>query len=195
MKRYWYFASTLPYFSFGSSVPMTIDEFDERCARLIDKDDNALVKLVQRARAGEYSAEMERSAFLKSFLQFECGVRNALVVARAKANKWDPEMWLRSETEAVEVSQVVQAVLSAPDPLQAELTLEHERWNVVERLSALSSFELDYILAYKMKLLIATRCAQFNKERGTEEFDALYHDIIDAAADATGIAIDTGVGS
>lgn len=172
---------------------MTIDEFDERCARFVDIGGMALIRCVEKARAGEYSAEMDASPFLKSFLRFESGVRNALVVARAKANKWDPEAWLRSGIEVVEVSQVVQAVLGAPDPLQAELTLEHERWNVIEQLSALSSFELDSILAYKIKLLIAIRCAIFNKERGTEEFNTLYQDIIDAAAGAAGIALDTGV--
>jgi len=194
MKRYWYFASTLPFFPFGAAAPMTVEEFDERCSRLIDKGDMALVHLVERARAGEYSAAMEASPFLRSFLRFEAGVRNALVAARAKANKWDPETWLRSGIDTVEVSQIVQAVLSAPDPLQAELALERERWNVIEQLSALSSFELDYILAYKMKLLIAIRCAAFNKERGTEEFNTLYQNILDTAADAAGSALDTGVG-
>lgn len=193
MKRYWYFASTLPFFPFGSTAPMTIDEFDERCSRLVDKADMELVKLVERARSGEYCAAMEGSPFLRAYTQFECGVRNALVIARAKANRWDPEPWLRTGIAVAEVSQIVQTILGAADPLQAELALEHERWNAIDQLSALSLFEMDYILAYKMKLLIAIRCSSFDRARGTEEFNALYKDIIDAAADAASTALDTGV--
>ena len=194
MKRYWYFASTLPHFPFGAAPPMTVAEFDERCERLVDKGDLELITLAEQARAGLYQPSMQRSPFLRAYTQFEASLRNALALARAKAASWDPEPWLRTGIASSEVTQSVQTVLSAPDPLQAELTLERERWNTIDQLSALSSFELDAILGYKLKLLIATRCISFNRERGTEEFNTLYQDIIDAAADAAGTAQDTGVG-
>ncbi len=193
MKRYWYFASTLVSFPFGAPPPISVEEFDLLCSRLVEKSDLELIRHVEEVRTGEYSASIEKSAFLKAYFEWERGVRNALVMLRARANKWDAEQWTRPGSIGADALQTAQAVHGAPDPLQAEVIFEHERWTVIERLSSLSSFELDSILAYKMKLLIATRSASFDKERGREGFKVLYQDIVSAAAEATSSALDTGV--
>jgi len=112
---------------------------------------------------------------------------------RAKANKWDAEQWIRPGSVGADALQSAQAVSAAPDPLQAELAFEHERWLAVERFASLSIFELDALLAYKMKLLIATRCASFDRERGKQGFRTLYQDTVDAAAEAASSALETGV--
>lgn len=193
MKRYWYFASTLSSFPFGAQPPMSVDEFDQLCARFVDKDDMALVEIVGNARAGERSDLTSKSPFLRSYFEFERGLRNALVFFRARANRWDPSAWLRPGDVGAEAMQAAQTIQSATDPLQGELAFERERWSEIEKLVALSSFDLDSILAYKMKLLIAVRCASFDRERGTEGFSLLYKDILSDAADAASIALDTGV--
>ncbi len=193
MRRYWYFASTLTSFPFGAPPPLSVEEFDVLCSRFVDQGDLALIRHVEVVRRGEYSAHIEKSSFLKAYFAWERGVRNALVMLRARASKWDAEQWTRPGSAETDALQSAQAVWTAPDPLQAELTFEHERWNTVERLTCLSIFELDSILAYKMKLLIATRCASFDRERGREGFKTLYQDIVDAAAEAASSALDTGV--
>jgi hypothetical protein len=131
--------------------------------------------------------------FLKAYFEWERGVRNALVMLRAKANKWDAEQWIRPGSVGADALQSAQAVSAAPDPLQAELVFEHERWHAVESFASLSIFELDALLAYKMKLLIATRCTSFDRERGKQGFRTLYQDTVDAAAEAASSALDTGV--
>jgi hypothetical protein len=193
MRHYWYFASTLTSFPFGAPPPLSVEEFDVLCSRFVDQGDLVLVRHVDVVRMGEYSACIEKSSFLKGYFEWERGVRNALVMLRARANKWDAEQWTRPGSAGSDALQSAQAISAASDPLQVELTFEHERWNAVERLISLSAFELDSILAYKMKLLIATRCASFDRERGKEGFRTLYQDIIDAAAEAASSALDTGV--
>jgi len=170
-----------------------MEEFDVLCARLVEKDDLELVFHVEEVRAGEYSACIEKSSFLKAYFEWERGTRNALVMLRARANKWDAEQWTRQGSTGADALQAAQAVSATPDPLQAELVLEHERWNAIERLSSLSAFELDFVLAYKMKLLVANRCASFDREKGREGFKVLYQNIVDAAAEAASSALDTGV--
>jgi len=193
MKRYWYFASTLASFPFGVPPPLSVEEFDVLCSRFVDKEDLELVRHVDVVRRGEYAACIERSSFLKTYFEWERGVRNALVMLRAKANKWDAEQWIRPGSVGADALQSAQAVSAAPDPLQAELVFEHERWHAVETFASLSIFELDALLAYKMKLLIATRCASFDRERGKQGFRTLYQDTVDAAAEAASSALETGV--
>jgi hypothetical protein len=52
---------------------------------------------------------------------------------------------------------------------------------------------MDSVLAYKMKLLIATRCVSFDKDRGMEGLKKVYQEIVDAAAEAASSALETGV--
>ncbi|SLM19771.1 conserved hypothetical protein [uncultured spirochete] len=193
MKRYWYFASTLTSFPFGAPPPISVEEFDVLCSRLVEKDEMEFIRHVEEVRTGEYSDCIEKSSFLKAYFEWERGVRNALVMLRARANKWDAEQWTRPGSISADALQAAQTVYAASNPLQAELAFEHERWDAIERLSSLSAFELDSILAYKMKLLIATRCVSFDKERGREGFKVLYQDIMNAAAGAASSALDTGV--
>ncbi len=168
MKRYWYFVSTLTSFPFGTPPPVSVEEFDVLCSRFIEKSDLGLLACAEEARKGEYSRKMKKSAFLKAYFEFERGMRNALVGLRAKAVKMDAAQWTKPGNISPEALRAAQAVQAAADPLQAELTLEHERWKTVERLTAFSFFEMDSVLAYKMKLLIATRCVSFDKDRGME---------------------------
>ncbi len=192
MKHYWYFASTLTSFPFGSPPPISMQAFDELCSRMMDKSDLEILLYVEEARNGRFSDSMMKSPFLMSYYEFERGLRNALVVYRTRATKQDAGQWIRPGDMNPDSLKAAQAAQSASDPLQAELALERERWNATERLSALSAFELDYILAYKMKLLIASRIASFDRNRGMQGFNVLYQDIVNAAAEAAS-AFDTGV--
>jgi len=194
MKHYWYFASTLTSFPFGSPPPVSVQAFDELCSRMMDKSDLEIFPCIEEARNGRFSESMKKSAFLMSYFEFERGLRNALVVFRTRASKQDASQWMRPGDINPDSLKAAQAAQAASDPLQTEFAIERERWNAVERLSALSAFELDYILAYKMKLLIASRYASFDRNRGMQGFNILYQDIVNAAA-AVGAAsaFDTGV--
>lgn len=195
MKRYWYFASTLPSFPFGAPPPMSLDEFDLLCERFVLAGDRAFLKAVDVVRQGDIVIGMEQSPLLAAYFEWERGVRNVLVQMRARELKWSAEDFLREGYSPQSAVQAAQAVSAAPDPLQAELTLERERWNAIELLSALSSFDLDYLIAYKLKLLIAARCASFDREKGKQGFSTYYQDILHTAAEAAGSANDSGVSS
>ncbi len=193
MKRYWYLASTLPSFPFDAPPPMSIEDFDTLCRRLAEPEDISLLNAVDAVREGNSAAGVDRSQFLTQYLEWERGVRNALVQLRARELKWPADSFTREGVAPVSAAQAAQSVFSVSDPLEAELLLERERWNAIEALSALSAFDLDYLLAYKLKLLIATRCAMFDKERGLVGFKAYYQDILHTAAEAAGSANDSGV--
>jgi hypothetical protein len=127
---------------------------------------------------------------LKQYFIFERGIRNALAVSRAKAHQWDASPWLRMGNAGSESNESAKTVLAAQNPLHAEIQLEKERWNVIDSITARSIFELDYILAYKMKLLIATHCESFELRKGQEGLQSLYQDIVlDAAVAARSVSV------
>jgi len=184
MKRYWYFVATLPTFPFGGVPQISIDAFDKLCLRMMNPTDYDLLKYVDIVRNGHYDRAIEKSKFLKQYFLVEREIRNALAVSRAKAHQWDASPWMKNGISSPESNESAKAVLTAQNPLHAEMQLEKERWNMVDSLTACSNFELDYILAYKMKLLIATHCASFELRKGQEGLQSLYHDIVLDAADA-----------
>jgi len=53
MKRYWYFASTLTSFPFGAPPPISVEEFDVLCSRLVEKDEMEFIRHVEEVRTGE----------------------------------------------------------------------------------------------------------------------------------------------
>jgi len=144
-------------------------------------------------RAGEYANAIEKSEFLRDYFVFERSLRNALASLRAKELDIDASEWLRNGEIDQEALRVAQSILNASDPLHAELLLEQERWDATDKLTMPKIFELDYILGYRMKLLIATRVISFDKEKGIEGRKALYQDIVRDAADAAARALTTGV--
>lgn len=174
---------------------MSVEEFDILCERLVEAEDLSLLKAVELVREGDRVPGMEKSAFLAAYFEWERGIRNALVQIRARELKWPADSFMRQGIAPQLAVQAAQAVYSSPDPLQAELTFERERWNAIESLSALSAFDLDYLIAYKLKLLIATRCASFDKDKGMQGFQSYYQDILQTAPEAAGSVNDSGVAS
>jgi hypothetical protein len=62
--------------------------------------------------------------------------------------------------------------------LQAELFLERQRWNAVESMAAGSDFQVDSIVAYRIKLDIAIRIDTFISETGRRNYMNLYDEIL-----------------
>lgn len=181
MSQYWYFAATLPGFSFGSPLPMTEESFLQLCARNLSAEDFAEVRDAVSAIADEKLPSATRSAFLSAFLAWERGFRNELAVLRAKALGIGAEEWIRPDGASEDASRAAAACFAARNPLEAETALERERWACIERLSSLHTFDLDAIVAYRLKLAISTRLGAFDPERGRNGYRRLYDDILGPA--------------
>jgi hypothetical protein len=108
-------------------------------------------------------AKINRSQFLKGWIEFEVGIRNALANVRAKALKLDPRPYLVApELENSELS--FETILAdwnkASNPLEATKVLDRARWDRITELEQWYSFGSDEIFAYTAKLIILQRWRQ-----------------------------------
>lgn len=181
--RYWYFAATLPGFLFGASPPFGDEEFLERCGRFLEPEDyRELVSCLEAARSISVPQRF-RSQFLETYVAWERSFRFHLAALRAQAS--GKELINTSAERLAEGGdQAASTCFAAADPYQAELAFERERWQAVERLSSLASFDLDFVAAYRVKLDIALRLARFDKPTGEQGYRRLYDDILGGASGA-----------
>lgn len=194
MSRYWYLASSLPGLLFGSAPSLSSQEFLAVCKRLMNPKDYLETEAVLRCLDGELSADSRsssadrlsnspelRSSFLESFLVWERGLKNELSRLRARKSGKNEDAHIRDGKQSDEALKAAAACFAAEDPLKAEIAIEKERWAAVDRLSALSGFDLDFIIAYRIKLLINERLQGLAAEAGRDSYRRLYTEIFGTA--------------
>jgi len=183
VSQYWYFAATLPGFTFGSPPPLSVSEFLDRCRKNLSGQDFAEIESIPALLKSVSRPQGIRSAFLAAFLDWDRDFRNELSRLRAQALETDVTAWLRPASGPVSggASSAAAACFAAKDPLDAEVSLERERWSCVETLCSLHTFDLDAIAAYRIKLDIDARLAAFDTTLGRESYGRLYHDILGPA--------------
>lgn len=186
MRRYWYLAATLPGMLFAAPPPMDDREFLELCARTMDKDDYLEVISVPEALKSAMEQASFRSDFLEKYISWEKTFRNELSRLRARKLGRNEEAFFRPSRPADDAARSASLCFSMEDPFQAELALERERWNAIERYSSLSAFDLDFLLAYRLKLAINQRIQGLAKETGEAGYAQLYNDMLGRASASAG---------
>jgi len=182
VSHYWYLSATLPGLLFGATPPMSEEEFLALCRRNLSSADCAETVAAIGYLNSDKVPETLRSGFLASFLAWERTFRNELARLRARRFNRSEEEFVRSSKRSDEAGRVAASCFAIDDPYQAELNLERERWNAIERLSSLSTFDLDFIIAYRMKLAINERLERLNAETGSAGYRHLYDDILSTAS-------------
>jgi len=161
---------------------MSSQEFLSQCERYMSPEDCAEVFEAPAYLIGEKVPETFRSGFLSNFVAWERTFRNELARLRARRAERNEEAFVRPSGRSDEAARAALSCFAVEDPYQAELLVERERWNAIERLSSLSSFDLDFIMAYRMKLAINARLEHFTMESGEKGYRTLYGDIIGRAS-------------
>lgn len=179
MSRYWYFPATLPGLLFGSIPPMTDEQFMEMARQALSPSDFAELEQCFNQSENRKTDAGGSSKLLSDYRAWERAFRNELVRLRARKAGIDEERYIRQGPGKDEAAAAALACFAYQDPLEAELAAEHERWLAVERYSALSSFDLDSIIAYRIKLGILNRLKTLEKERGILEYSRLYKEIME----------------
>ncbi|MDD5691559.1 MAG: DUF2764 family protein [Candidatus Omnitrophica bacterium] len=156
---YTYFISSLPMLQFGSKPALTLKDFLNRCAEFIPRKDAALIK--EALSTDGYALKVSAPAALLKWREFDLALRNELVKARALRKKVDPAGFLRNDTYFdMKIIHIAQAALRHTSVLEAERYLDLERWNVLDEISRGHYFDLDFLLAYGLKLAILERWAK-----------------------------------
>jgi hypothetical protein len=182
VSRYWFFSATLPGFLFGSPPPYESSEFMELCARYLSAEDCKTVSDSVNMLYSEKESSKAGSRFFNYFAAWERSFRNEIARLRARRACRDVDAHLRPTQTDDDAAKAAAACFSIEDPYQAEVAVERERWNAVERFSALCSFDTDFIIAYRLKLAIAERLALLEPSTGAAGYRHLYNDILGKAS-------------
>ena len=188
--HYWYFVPTLPGFLFTSPPPMREEDFLAKAEKYMAPEDFAeLRKSAELFIAGTVPPDF-RSSLLRNYVTWERSMRNELSILRCRAaglsevTKYVRPIEANPNSETLSDALIQQAQFSArrvfevQDPLLAEQALERERWNCLDELARSSYFDLDFLIAYYLKLRIVSRLAYFDQERGMAAYKRLYNDIL-----------------
>jgi hypothetical protein len=146
-----------------------------------EKDYGELSRAIEGFSATD-AASSPRSPFLEAFIAWERTFRNELARLRARKAERDEEAFLRVSKRSDGAGRAAAACFAVEDPYQAELFLERERWNAIESMSSLSSFDMDFLIAYRIKLAINERLERLKPETGSAGYRHLYNDILGRAS-------------
>ena len=107
------------------------------------------------------------SDFLKKWVAFEVGLRNALVMARAKSLGIDPNAYIVADdigSTKGEFDAIVTEWSSASNPLDGLRVLDRARWRWISENDDWFSFSDDELVAYAAKLILLKRWKRLSGE-------------------------------
>ena len=113
-------------------------------------------------------AKRARSSFLKAWIGFEVGLRNALATARAHTLELDSAAYLVAPELAdkdTDYSHAVSDWSGAPDPLTALKVLDEARWDWLEEHGGWYSFSACEIEVYAARLVLLQRWRRILSEK------------------------------
>lgn len=165
--------------------PISLDQFCAIVEQGLGEVDSARVlgfRFVEGAPAGELTGLGD------AFWKMEKNLRNELVRLRSSAAGTDPRASLRDEEEDPFVTEAAAAAFKAESPLEAEQILDNWRWKMIDQLQSGHFFDEDFFAAYYLKLQLLIRKDQFDVERGKENFQAVYQQVLKNNQDQTGVS-------
>jgi len=154
---YIYLISSLPTLYFGAKPPFSMEKFFSICDGLIPPQEMEILKSSVRGEGeGEYR-------------DFETALRNELVRIRAHRKHLDAARFLRMDGYADQwISHIAASASRNPSVIDAQKTLDQDRWRVLDELSTGHYFDLELLMIYARKLSILekwerVRAADANK--------------------------------
>lgn len=139
---YVYLISSLPMLNFGAKGPFSYDKFLGMCEGLISERD----------------MDSLRKTDLKKWREFDMALKNELVKIRASRKHTDAVKYIRQDGYAdPSIAHIAMNAHRAKSIIDAEKTLDHERWAFLDELSAGHYFDIEILMIYALKLLILER--------------------------------------
>jgi hypothetical protein len=119
-------------------------------------------------RHAAFVAKRTRSGFLKAWVGFEVGLRNALVTARAHILELDPATYLiepQLADQDKDYSYIISAWSAASNPLGALEVLDKAKWEWLEENGGWYSFAACEIEVYAARLILLHRWRRILSEK------------------------------
>lgn len=148
--------------NFWSKPLIGLEEFLQKCKGLVPDKEIGLLYSVCYEPPNLLNVSSNET--LEKWVNFETGLRNELVKARARRKKTDPQKFIRlPDLQDAQISHVAMASYRMQSLFEAEKSLDQERWNYLEHLSTNHFFDFDFLLTYALKLKILERWDRIQK--------------------------------
>ena len=152
--------SSLPMLYFGAKPPFSFDRFLEMCEGVVSEEDINIVKLSTQIDSYHYE---KAQPTLEKWHTFDTALRNELVKIRASRRKLDPLKYMRKDGYTdPSIAHIAVHAHRTPSILEAESILDEERWRFLDELNIGRYFDMDSLIVYANKLLIAERWERIN---------------------------------
>ena len=185
MASYYYLMAQLPSILPNSAPPMTFAAFKELALRSLTQKDACILNAL--SLEPPRSMEKTGSEFLDGWYGFERSLRLALEQARSAKLKWDnPIPYEEREllSGAFHPVQISHTAAGMQNPLDAEIYLDKMRFEAADTVKGENAFSSAGVFSYAVKLLLRERAAQFDMEKGREEYSHIYTGILESKAAA-----------
>jgi len=152
---YIYFVSSLPMLHFGAKLPFSFKKLLKKCQGIISDSDIAILNSILLVNDSVYVGNQPT---LKKWYDFDRKLRNELVKVRAGRKHLDSQQYLRGDANIDSyINRIVMSAFRNPLVLEAEKMLDRVRWQVLDELVVRHYFDIDFLIAYSLKLLILQR--------------------------------------
>jgi hypothetical protein len=118
---------------------------------------------------------------LKSWYDWENTLRSELVKLRAAKKGTDAEKYISDNPGEAGVVEIAREAFNQNSPLDGEKILDQARWDYLDMLEAGHMFDIGKLIIYYLKLQLLNRRAVLNKDKGQQEYEKIYADILAAA--------------
>ena len=172
--NYYYLIASLPYITFDSELPFSVNEFELQCEGIVTDEQLESLKGLSLLPREEYATETE-----DIWNQFEICLRNWIVHSRAHRTKTPPEKFIHESREFfVDMEKLVDDAFDESNPLKMAHTLDRLRWKELDRLETGHDFDYEKLVIYKLRLLILENWASLDKEEGAKAVHKVVEDLI-----------------
>ncbi|NLA73934.1 MAG: DUF2764 family protein [Deltaproteobacteria bacterium] len=164
MDKYYYFIAQLPTLFFRKEPEITIERFMNEAGKWLDPAD---FKTLASLTLESVSINRRDPGGLKQYKNFENALRSDIAAyreARQKDMEYKPSSFPLS-------------AIREGNPLEIELRFMEFRWKFLDEMEPAHHFDFTYVVIYFLKLLLLQRYFSFEKEKGLQKFQMLYHEV------------------
>ena len=177
-NQYYYTVSSLPMLTLESDKFMTENEFLYACESTVAEKDFETLKA---SLLLPVQGVVVSNPVLKSWYDWENTLRSELVKLRAAKKGTDAEKYISDNPGEAGVVEVAREAFNQNSPLEGEKVLDKARWDYLEMLESGHMFDIGKLIIYYLKLQLLNRRAMLNRDRGQQEYEKIYADILAAA--------------
>ncbi|MCK5805453.1 MAG: DUF2764 family protein [Lentisphaeria bacterium] len=179
-QQYYYLVSSLPLVQLGERPTLSSEQFLEMCVGEVSEEELATLREMELVPRGGEGGSVVESAWS----EWDTCIRNELVRHRAGELGVDVEGHMRDENDVFPTDRKqLEEVLAMGDPAARERALDDLRWRRLDDLETGHPFDFGALVLFRLRLLLAEKWAEQDRERGVRNLGRLIEDGLQQAGE------------